>query len=100
MNKFEEFMASMASKRKKTVNEKSETGGGLKTSDGKEFDCIGVDAIKTALCGCPLETLKDIGKVELFDRLAENFIKANTKQDLDSFVKHQLIIKLAKIIFR
>lgn len=75
-------------------------GGGLKTSDGKEFDCIGVDAIKTALCGCPLETLKDIGKVELFDRLAENFIKANTKQDLDSFVKHQLIIKLAKIILR
>lgn len=28
MNKFEEFMASMASKREKTVNEKSETGGG------------------------------------------------------------------------
>lgn len=100
MNKFEEFMASMAKKRENHVNEKYETGGGLKTSDGKEFDCIGVDAIKTALCGCPLETLKDIGKVELFDRLAENFIKANTKQDLDSFVKHQLIIKLAKIIFR
>ena len=99
MNKFEEFMASMARKRENPVNEKSEIGG-LTTSDGKEFDSHGVSAVRMLLAGCSQERLKDFDKTELFDRLTENFIKSNTEQDLKDFMAHNLAIKLLNIITR
>lgn len=99
MNKFEEFMAFVARERKKTVNEKSETGG-LTTSDGKEFDSHGVSAVKMLLTGCSQEHLKRFDKAELFDRLTENFVKSNTEQDLKDFMTHNIAIKLLNFITR
>ena len=94
MKTFEEFMAFMARKRENPEEKKSEIGGGLTTSDGKKFDSHGVSAVKIILAGCSLEHLKDLDQTELFDRLTENFIKSNTKEDLKEFMAHNLAIKL------
>lgn len=100
MDKIQELMDSMARKREKPVNEKSEIGGGLTTSDGKEFDSHGVSAVRMILAGCSQECLKDFDKTELFDRLTENFIKSNTQKDLEDFMVHNVIIKLLNFITR
>ena len=100
MDNLKELMASMARKREKPVNEKSEIGGGLTTSDGKEFDSHGVSAVRMLLAGCSQERLKNFDQTALFDRLTENFIKSNTEQDLKDFMAHNLAIKLLNIITR
>lgn len=100
MKTFEEFMASMARKRENPEEKKSEIGGGLTTSDGKKFDSHGVSAVKMILSGCSEERLNNFDKTELFDRLAENFIKSNTEQDLKDFMAHNLAIKLLNFITR
>ncbi len=98
MKTFEEFMASMARKRENPEEKKSEIGGGLTTSDGKEFNSHCVSLVRMILAVCPEECLKDFDKTELFDRLTENFIKSNTKEDLKDFIAHNLTIKLLNMI--
>jgi hypothetical protein len=34
----------------------------------------------------------------LFQRLAVNFVKSNTKKDLDIYIRHNTILLIAKII--
>lgn len=72
----------------------------LTTSDGKEIDKHGMACIKMILAGCTVERMKQLQNEELFDRLATNFIKSNTKEDLEDLMRHTLAIKLANLIAR
>ena len=101
MNKFEEFMAFVAKKSGNPEEKKSEIGGGgLTTSDNKKVDGDLVSSIKMILAGCSKSRIRNLGMDELFDRLAENFIKANTEEDIKHFVSHNVAIKLIDMIAR
>lgn len=70
----------------------------LTTSDGQKFNGHGYDCIKLILAGCTIERLKSIQMEELIDWMATNFIKSNTKDDLEEFMRHTIAIKLSNLI--
>lgn len=47
-----------------------------------------------------MEMLERIGRDKLFKRLAENFIRSNTEEDIHSFVEHNMTRELANRLFR
>lgn len=100
MNKFEEFMAFIAKNHENPQESKSEIGGGLTTSDNKKVDGDLISIVKMILGGFTESRLRNLGQSEIFDRLARNFIKANTKDDLDEFIKHTISLKFANFIAR
>lgn len=97
MNGFEEFMAFIA-KRAEKKNETPEMGG--KSSDGKEIDPNLADRVLMILSGCDMARLKRLEQFDFFKRLTENFIKANTKEDIKQFVTHNVALKMTNILMR
>ena len=100
MKTFEEFMAFIAKERKNPAERTSEIGGGLTTSDNKKVDGNLFSAVKMILGGCSESRLHDLGQTETFDRLARNFIKANTEEDIRHFVSHNIALKMIDILAR
>lgn len=100
MKTFEEFMASIARKRENPEEKKSEIGGGLTTSDNKKVDDNCFNSVKMILAGCSKFRIRNLGMDELFDRLTENFIKANTEEDIKHFVSHNIALKLEDFLMR
>lgn len=101
MKKFKEFLAFVAKQRaEESAEEKSDFRGGLTTSDNKKVDEHLFNSVKMVLAGCSLPRIKELGKDEIFDRLAENFIKANTEKDIDQIVIHHLVLKMIDILAR
>lgn len=52
------------------------------------------------LSGCDKFQLKRLGQYDIFKRLTENFIKANTEEDINKFVAHNITWKMMKIFMR
>lgn len=71
--------------------------GGI-TSDNQIVDNHHVSCVKMILAGCTESEISSLGQKELFDRLAENFIKANTKNDIKEFIAHNISLKIADLI--
>lgn len=72
----------------------------LTTSDGKEVSKQHYKCVKILLAGCTFDFLKSIESEELIDRLTENFIRTNTKADLDKFLEHHAKIKFMNLFGR
>jgi len=72
----------------------------LKTADGEEASEDMVWCVIRTLSGLPMEMLERIGRDKLFKRLAENFIRSNTEEDIHSFVEHNMTRELANRLFR
>lgn len=49
------------------------------------------------LGNCKTSRLESIGIKELVTRVTENFIKSNTKDDIDAFIRHHVVIGLSKL---
>lgn len=92
--KFETWMDHM-----KEVLMKGET---LTTADGKEFNTSGLNCIKLLLQGCSNEQMKELcdsETIEMYDRLAKNFITTNTLEDLNAFIRHNTALRVMNLIF-
>lgn len=99
MKKFYELLASIKAKIEEKQTRRTEMGGGLKTADGEDASEDMIACVIHVLSGHPSEMLERIGRDKLFRRLAENFIRSNTKEDIDSFIKHNLLAKMINKIF-
>lgn len=72
----------------------------MKTADGEDASEYMIECVIISLSGLPPEMLERLGRDKLFRRLAENFIKSNTEEDINSFVTHNLVTKMINKIFR
>lgn len=72
----------------------------MKTADGEDADEHMIECVIISLSSLPSEMLERLGRDKLFRRLAENFIKSNTEEDINSFVTHNLVTKMINKIFR
>lgn len=88
----------MASIARENPEEKKSEIGGLTTSDNKKVDDDCFNSVKMILAGCSKSRIRDLKMDELFDRLTENFIKANTEEDIKHFVRHNIVLKLANFL--
>ena len=68
----------------------------LTTSDGKEFPEKGLSCVKMILAGLNTEEIKKYGQDELFDRLAKNLVRNSTFEDMESFIKHRVVMIMLK----
>ena len=100
MEKFYELLASMKAKIEEKQTRRTEMGGGLKTADGEDADEHMIECVIISLSSLPSEMLERLGRDKLFRRLAENFIRSNTEEDINSFVTHNLVTKMINKIFR
>lgn len=85
-------------KEEKNQNQNPAQGGGeLKTADGIEISETQKESLLMILGNCKTSRLESIGKKELVTRVTENFIKSNTKDDIDAFIRHHVVIGLSKL---
>lgn len=52
------------------------------------------------LANCGEREIAMLGLDERFTRLAENFIRSNTKEDIKAFIIHNTAMKMANLIAR
>ena len=81
----------------KNQNQNPAQGGGLKTADGIEISETQKESLLMILGNCKTSRLESIGMKELVTRVTENFIKSNTKDDIDAFIRHHVVIGLSKL---
>lgn len=95
---FKEFLRGLADQANEAIDESGIDDGSVRTADGIVFPPEAVACIKTLLSRASEDTLQKIEGSELFQRLAVNFVKSNTKKDLDIYIKHNTILLIAKIM--
>lgn len=72
----------------------------LVTMDGKTMSEAGWMSIFMVLAGMTENTLRKIGgerAIEVFSELTDNFILSNTKTNLDLFLTHSMLVKIAEL---
>lgn len=62
----------------------------------KDEERTAIEVVMMLLSDCTEEQLKKINEYDAFLRMATNFIKCNTQEDVNLFVKHNTIFKLLK----
>ena len=62
----------------------------------KSEEKLEVEVLMMILSDCTEEQLKEINEYDAFLRMATNFVKFNTQEDIKLFVKHNTIFKLLK----
>lgn len=55
-----------------------------------------IETVMIILSGCTEEQLKNINEYDALKRMAINFIKNNTEEDIKLFVKNAVVISLLK----
>lgn len=64
----------------------------------KDEERTAIEVIMMLLSDCTVEQLKKIDEYDAFLRMATNFIKSNTQEDVNLFVKHNTIFKLLRTL--
>lgn len=102
MSKTEEFEAWMDHMKEILADKMQMESETFTTAGGKEFHTSGLNCIKLLLQGCSNEQMKELcdsETIEMYDRLAKNFITTNTLEDLIAFIKHNTALRLMNLIF-
>lgn len=72
----------------------------LVTMDGKTVPEDGWMSVFMVLAGMTENTLREFGgekAIEVFSELADNFILSNTKKNIDLFLTHTVLVKIAEL---
>ena len=72
----------------------------LVTMDGKTMSEDGWMSVFMVLAGMTENTLREIGgerAIEVFSELTDNFILSNTKKNIDTFLTHTILVKIAEL---
>ena len=77
------------------MNELEKKVQALKDADEEN---IKVEIVMMLLSDATEEQLKQLKLYDVFKRLATNFVRNNTEEDVEVFVKHNTIVKLLKTL--
>lgn len=59
-----------------------------------------IEIVMMILSDCTESQLKKIDEYDAFKRMAINFIKNNTEEDIDLFIKHNTMFKIIDQLFK
>ena len=59
-----------------------------------------IEATMLILSDMTPKEMKDIGNEEFFTKLATNFVKANTEDDILTFITHHAAMRLSKMFMK
>lgn len=80
-------------------NNQQEQEKGVLSADGILIPEVGVDVLIMILFGdYSAEGIKKSGIADFAERIVRNFIKANTKEDIDKFIKYGTMSKFIDIL--
>lgn len=79
------------------LNEHKEQDKGVLSADGTLIPESGIDALSMILFDVSLEKVKGTYFADFAEKIVRNFIKANTKEDFDMFLKIKTISKITDI---
>lgn len=79
------------------LNEHQEQDKGVLSADGTLIPESGIDALSMILFDVSLEKVKGTDFADFAEKIVRNFIKANTKEDFDMFLKIKTISKFTDI---
>lgn len=106
MSGFEDFMAffmknveqrvsdNKVSENKIVGNDNQEQDKCVLTADGKLIPASGITALTMLLFVFPDRIIKEMGISDFAERIVLNFIKANTKEDIDKFIIYGTLYKI------
>lgn len=96
-----ETNTSMKNKADENENERNkhqEQDKGVLSADGILIPESGIDALSMILFDISLEKVKGTDFADFAEKIARNFIKANTKEDFDMFLKIKTISKFTDML--
>lgn len=79
-------------------NKQQEQDKGVLTADGELIPEVSVDVLIMILFDVLAEEIKKSGIADFAERIVRNFIKANTKEDIDKFIKCGTISKITDFL--
>lgn len=69
----------------------------VKTSDGKEATTGQCLSVMVTLAGISTDRILAVKEDKFFIKIAKNFIKSNTMEDIDKFTMHHLALQITNL---